>query len=136
MSIEVRIEPYGPGDLDLLVRANTPEMTEHLGGPEPAEKLADRHRRYLVHDRGDHMFRIEADGEPAGIVGYWERDWQDEAIYESGWHVLPEFQGRGVASAAVRLVQRTAAGRGRRWLHPYPSATGCDATTGGSTFRA
>lgn len=39
---QVRIEPYGESDLILLVRNNSPEMTEHLGGPESEAELQDR----------------------------------------------------------------------------------------------
>jgi RimJ/RimL family protein N-acetyltransferase len=43
-------------------------------------------------------------------------------VYESGWNVLPEFQGRGVAIAAVRAVIAAAREDGRnRWLHAFPS---------------
>ncbi|HEY0692307.1 MAG TPA: hypothetical protein VGD71_25100 [Kribbella sp.] len=31
---DVRLEPWGEGDLRLLERANAPEMTAYLGGPE------------------------------------------------------------------------------------------------------
>jgi len=41
---------------------------------------------------------------PAGNVGYWESEWKGEIGWEMGWFVLPEFQGRGVATAATRLV--------------------------------
>ena len=34
-------------------------------------------------------------------IGYWERVWQEETVYEIGWGVLPTFQGRGIASAAT-----------------------------------
>ncbi len=33
----VELEPYSESDLPLLERANSPEMTEHLGGPESEE---------------------------------------------------------------------------------------------------
>jgi RimJ/RimL family protein N-acetyltransferase len=43
-------------------------------------------------------------------------------VYESGWNVLPEFQGQGVATAAVRAVLAAARADGRhRWLHAFPS---------------
>jgi RimJ/RimL family protein N-acetyltransferase len=43
-------------------------------------------------------------------------------VDESGWNVLPEFQGRGVVTAAVRAVLAAAGADGRhRWLHAFPS---------------
>ncbi len=119
-SADVRIEPWADGDLDLLRRANTPEMWRYLGGPETEEKVLDRHRRYLA--GAGNMFRVELAGEPVGIVGYWEREWQGDDVYETGWHVLPEFQGRGIATAAVSAVIAEAAAQGKhQHVHAYPS---------------
>ena len=44
---EIRIEPWAEGDLPLLEKMlGDPAMTEHLGGPEPLEKIAERQGRY------------------------------------------------------------------------------------------
>jgi RimJ/RimL family protein N-acetyltransferase len=100
-------------------------MTAYLGGPETEEKVLDRHRRYL--DLGDppagRMFRVVAPGgEAAGIVGYWERVWRGETVYETGWHIVPEFQGRGIATAAVACVIAEArAQRAHDFIHAFPS---------------
>ncbi|GGO52753.1 hypothetical protein GCM10012286_58510 [Streptomyces lasiicapitis] len=118
--------PWSEGDFDLLVRHNAPEMTAHLGGPETHEKLLDRHQRYLgLDDRQGGMFRIvtHPEGETAGIVGFWETTHQGEDVWEAGWGVLPECQGRGIAAAAVRLAVAEARRTGRhRHLHAYPAA--------------
>ncbi len=118
--------PWSKDDFDLLVRHNAPEMTAHLGGPEPDEKLLDRHRRYLGLEggRSGRMFRIVAGpGEKtAGIVGFWETTHRGEDVWEAGWGVLPESQGHGIAGAAVRLVVAAARGAGtHRHLHAFPS---------------
>jgi RimJ/RimL family protein N-acetyltransferase len=121
MPIEVRLEPWSDADLPLLRANNTPEMTQHLGGPESEAKLLDRQRRYV---EGNDMFRVVVlpGGEVAGSTGYWGKDWQGEPVYETGWAVLPEFQGRGIAAAAVRAVVARAAAEGtRRHLHAFPS---------------
>ncbi|MBK3579832.1 GNAT family N-acetyltransferase, partial [Streptomyces sp. MBT65] len=91
---QVRLRPWAEGDLWLLERLNSPEMTEHLGGPEDEERLAARHRRYGGLERGC-MYRVElaASGETVGSIGYWEREWRGEPVWETGWGVLPEFQG-------------------------------------------
>ena len=73
-------------------------MMEHLGGPETPEKIASRHARYLA-DTVSGLFRVDSDGEPAGWVGYWTRDWREQQVYEVGWSVLPELQRRGIADA-------------------------------------
>lgn len=42
--------------------------------------------------------------------------------YETGWSVLPEFQGRGIANAAtLEVVAKAQADGGRRHLHAFPS---------------
>jgi RimJ/RimL family protein N-acetyltransferase len=102
-----------------------PAMTEHLGGPESSEKIAERHARYLrASNSNSRMFKIvdEATGDAAGSVGYWERDWRGGQVYETGWSVLPGFQGRGVAALATALVIDAAkAERKHRFLHAFPS---------------
>ena len=121
----VRIEPYGEDDFDLLVRSNTPEMTEHLGGPENEEKIRQRHQRYLaISDPGTGgMFRVELvpEGDPVGIVGYWEHERHGETVYEIGWGVFPEYQGRGLAVAGTLKVVERARGQHRhRSIHAFP----------------
>ncbi|MEU6995654.1 GNAT family N-acetyltransferase [Streptomyces sp. NPDC046465] len=119
----MRLEPWvDEGGLALLLRLNTPGMTAHLGGPETHEKVVDRHRRYLGLDDKGRMFRITLDGETAGSIGYWETVWQGETVWETGWGVLPEFQGRGVAAGAARLVTAEARAAGRHTsLHAFPA---------------
>ncbi|MDG4791612.1 GNAT family N-acetyltransferase [Micromonospora sp. WMMD1102] len=122
----VRIEPWSEDDLDLLRRINTPEMKRHLGGPETERQLLARHERY-VRSGGTGpgcMFRVVAlpDGTPVGNVGYWERVWHGETVYEMGWNILPAYQGRGLATAALLAVVEVARARRRhRYAHAYPS---------------
>lgn len=101
----MRLEPWGPDDLELVERLNAPEMMRHLGGPEPADKLPERQARYagLAATGQGSVFRIvdAGTGRPAGQVAHWRKVWQDEDCYEMGWGVFPEFQGRGIGAAAV-----------------------------------
>jgi len=121
---DYRIEPWGAGDLPLLHRLlGDPAMTEHLGGPETPEKIEERHERYLRGETGKvEMFKVvDEEGTPVGSVGYWERDEDDEKVYETGWMVLPEFQGRGIATRATELViERVRAEGDHQWLYAYP----------------
>ena len=121
--MSVRLEPWGEGDLPLLQRLlGDPAMTEHLGGPESPEKLADRQRRY--EQPGSGMYRIvdEASGEAVGSVGYWEREWRGERVFEAGWSVLPEFQGRGIATDAMaRAIELAQGERKHRFMHAFPN---------------
>jgi RimJ/RimL family protein N-acetyltransferase len=118
----VRIEPWGDGDLALLQKLlGDPAMMVHLGGPERREKIAERQARYEKPDSKQFKIVDEATGEGVGWVGYWERDWQDQPIYEIGWSVLPAFQGRGIAVAATRqAIERARSEGARRFVHAYP----------------
>jgi RimJ/RimL family protein N-acetyltransferase len=122
----IRLQVWGPADLRVLRAANAPEMMSHLGGPETEDKLLGRHRRYLQRDDpgAGLMFTVMLpDGQRAGIIGYWERTWREEPVYETGWSVLPAFQGRGLASAAARAVaDRARAQHRHRHLHAFPAA--------------
>jgi RimJ/RimL family protein N-acetyltransferase len=122
----VRIEPWEDDDLELLHRANVPEMKQHLGGVEAPEAVARRHQRYLASNGPGpwQMYHIAVDGEdrPVGTIGFWEHEWRGETVYEVGWAVLPEFQGRGIAAAATTAVVEAARGAGHhRYLYAYPS---------------
>jgi RimJ/RimL family protein N-acetyltransferase len=123
----VRLEAWGEDDLPLLEKLmGDPAMTEHLGGPESPEKIAERQARYEdVTDTGNgRMFKIvdEATGEAVGSVGYWEREWRGEQVYETGWSVLPTFQGRGIAGAATaQAIEKARAENKHRFLHAFPS---------------
>ncbi|MEA2444901.1 MAG: hypothetical protein QOJ12_2193 [Thermoleophilales bacterium] len=121
--MSVRIAPWEAGDLPLLEQlVGDPAMMEHLGGPESAAKIADRQVRYAQADSG--MFKIvdEASGQPVGSVGFWERGWRGEQVYEIGWSVIPAFQGRGAAAAATaQAIDRARAEGAHRFLHAFPS---------------
>ncbi|MFG1655417.1 GNAT family N-acetyltransferase [Micromonospora chersina] len=122
---EVRLARWSADDLALLRQLNAPEVRAHTGGPETDEQVVARHERYLrgPGPRGGHMFTVALpDGTKVGSVGYWEREWRGEPVYEMGWAVLPAYQGRGLASAAVRALIAEAAAHGdRRHAHAYPS---------------
>ncbi|WP_460773667.1 GNAT family N-acetyltransferase [Microbacterium sp. GXF7504] len=124
--VDVVLAPWAPEHLPLLTAANTPGMTRFMGGPEPAAHIPRRHERYLAATEpgGTRMFAIVADRAPLGGVGYWPVEHDGEPAYETGWHVVPAWHGRGVARAAVRaLVATLRAERApeRRMLFAYPS---------------
>jgi RimJ/RimL family protein N-acetyltransferase len=124
----IRIEAWSEDDFDLLRASNDPELMAHLGGPETEEQLITRHQRYvdLSADRTGRgrMFRIVCgpDGQAAGTVGFWEHTWHGRQVYETGWSVLPGFQGRGIATAGtLAVVEAARAARKHRFLHAFPS---------------
>jgi RimJ/RimL family protein N-acetyltransferase len=119
----VRLVPWGAGDLPLLHQLyGDPAMMEHLGGPQTPEQLAARQARYELPD--SRMFKVvdEESGEAVGCVGYWEREWRRDQVHETGWSVLPAFQGRGIAAAATAQVIEQARAEGvHRFIHAFPS---------------
>jgi len=123
----VAIEAWEDGDFALLQKLlGDPGMTEHLGGPETDHQLVKRHARFqsLKQDGIGRMFKIiyRASGEAVGSVGYWEKTWHGEQIYEIGWSVLPAFQGRGIAAAATTSALSRARSDGKhQFLHAFPS---------------
>lgn len=122
----VSIRPYGPDDLPLLKRLlGDPAMTVHLGGPASSAALAARHERYLALDSASGaVFTVLVGREPAagGWVGYWESEWRGEKVWECGWHVLTEHQGRGVATKAMaHLLDDIRARHAYRYVHAFPS---------------
>ena len=121
--MKVALTRWHVEDLPLLERANTPEMTRYLGGPESAEKLLQRHENYLRYwENGHaHMFRIEVDGVPAGTIGWWRVDHQGLPAYETGWGVERQWQRRGIARMALRqLIADVRADGERDVLVAYP----------------
>jgi RimJ/RimL family protein N-acetyltransferase len=110
----MRLVPITADDEELAVRLECePDMTQHLGGPRPEADVRAAHRRRLklMEEGTAQMFKIVSDdarealaGETLGTVGIWEIDWKGPQAYEMGWLVLPEHQGKGVASEAAGLI--------------------------------
>ena len=125
MSATVTLEPWGRGDLPLLERLmGDPRMTVHLGGPETPEKLRERQERLETLEGGDRMFKIvdTETGAGVGSVGFWTKDWHGGQVYEIGWMVVPEFQGRGIAVAATaQAIERAKRDDLHRFMHAFPS---------------
>ena len=121
LSPEVRLRVYGDGDLGLLLGLlGDDEAMCYLGGALSDGDICARHDRYLHPAAGDHLFVIEADGEPAGWIGLW--DGEDDDTCEAGWHVLRPLQGRRIASAALAVLLDMAVRLGRcRYVDAHPS---------------
>src|SRR5437763_14121492 len=117
-------------DLPTYVAQSTdPEMMSELGGPLPRDGL-DSKLRGIVDDVAAGRvwyFVILPQGEPgpaAGTVCIWSHAEGTESINEIGWMVLREFQGRGLATEAVRSILERARSE-ERWdvVHAYPGVT-------------
>jgi RimJ/RimL family protein N-acetyltransferase len=105
-----------------------PEMMKHLGGAQTREQAVDQHERYLATaDSGaGQMFKIVLGPatEAIGNIGYWDKTWRGEIVYETGWMILPEYQGRGYASdAVILLVERLRREHMHQFLHAFPAGT-------------
>jgi RimJ/RimL family protein N-acetyltransferase len=99
-------------------------MMAHLGGPESEQKILERQQRYEAPGSGQFKIVDQRSGSGIGWVGFWDRDLQNEQVYEIGWAVIPGFQGRGIAREATRALLELARREGRlRYAHAYPSVS-------------
>jgi RimJ/RimL family protein N-acetyltransferase len=128
----MRLRDVELGDVGAYVRMRCdPVMMAELGGPLPREGIEDK----LAADvqlaaAGVALIKmiVPDDAAPdlvAGSVALWSHDDDGgEPITEIGWMVLPEFQGRGLAKRAVRMVLELALDDGRWGLvHAFPATT-------------
>lgn len=125
MGEDMRLEPWDDRALEFERVANVPAMKVHLGGVETDRSLLDRHERIRAIVAGGRgamfLVHLAEAPDPVGSVGYWERTWRDETVWETGWKVLPAFQGRGLAVASTAAALGHAAAQGRhRWTHAFP----------------
>lgn len=123
----MNLRPLSPGDLSLYQRLYAdPQMWTELGGVPELDLQAkfERDVASMEADRHWVLVIVTDDGIAAGSVALWDHEWEGRTIDEVGWMVLPEHQGRGLASAAVA----EALGRAddaARWqeLHAFPATT-------------
>lgn len=131
----MRLRDVELGDLDVYVRMRCdPAMMAELGGPLPREGIEAKVCRDVETVAADlewiKMIVLDEDGSEAvaGTVALWSHKEDDgekaEIISETGWMVLPEFQGRGLAKRAVRELLTLARDDGRWGLvHAFPGVT-------------
>ncbi|WEK59602.1 MAG: GNAT family N-acetyltransferase [Candidatus Microbacterium colombiense] len=121
---DITLRLWDAGDLALLHRANTVEMTTHLNGPESDTEVADRHARYLrcLTSGEAQMFVILRGGHAVGSIGFWKTTWKQEPAFETGWFVLPEAQGHGIAGRALAALLEEIHRHqdARHWLVAFP----------------
>jgi len=100
-----------------------PLMMEHVGGPENPEQIRKRLQRYSS-ETETRMFVIVLEPENLGMgsIGYWQRTWKGQMVWEGGWRILPEYQGKGIATYTLQLIiKRARAEQKYRFLHAFPS---------------
>ncbi|MQS13471.1 GNAT family N-acetyltransferase [Streptomyces kaniharaensis] len=144
----MRLRDVEESDAEAYVRMRCdPVMMAELGGPLPKERVVERLRnevREAAEDRSWIRMIVVPDGAGpgeavAGGIALWSHESHESresresrgsnedggaAISEIGWMVLPEYQGRGLAKAAVRQLLDQAA-RDGRWgsVHAFPAVT-------------
>ena len=124
----MELVPYMDADLWLTKALETDErVMAELGGPWPEEAIPRIHQRRLEGiARGTWWFTlVPAPGQrPVGMLGIFGSEHEGTAISEAGWSVLPEHQGKGYASAGLRLLLDRAMADGR-WgaIHAFPGAS-------------
>lgn len=121
--VEVTLRDVREDDVDAYIRMRCdPVMMAELGGPLAPEGMADKVRRdvaTVVAGEGL-VCMVEVDGEVAGSVLLWTND-DDPPVSETGWMVLPEWQGRGIGKEAMRQLltrARQEGGWGAIYAHP------------------
>jgi len=123
----MRLVPITAEDEGLAVRLECdPEIMLHIGGPRPEADVRAAHKRRLdLMEQGEaHMYKVVAgdSDEALGTIGIWKVDGKGPRTYEMGWLVLPEHQGRGVATEAARLLlARARADPDVRYVHACPA---------------
>jgi RimJ/RimL family protein N-acetyltransferase len=94
-----------------------------LGGPIARTEIPRVHR-LRVNDPWYFTIVPEPSGPAAGAIGIWEAEHDGTRIHETGWMVLPEFQGRGIASTALALLIERARSESKfRAIHAFPAVT-------------
>jgi RimJ/RimL family protein N-acetyltransferase len=117
----MELRAYTDADFQLTEALETdPDVMRELGGPIDPGRLPDIHRRRLG-DPWWFTIGVEPGAPPVGTIGIWETRHGDETIHETGWMVLPAYQGRGIASAALTLLlERAATEPAFRSVHAFP----------------
>jgi RimJ/RimL family protein N-acetyltransferase len=116
-------------DLPLYESVHCDErMMAQLGGAWPKGRMPEKLRRDVasIENGSAWVFKIIPEdnaGHAAGTVCLWENSWRGESINEIGWMILPQFQGQGLATKAVRAMLDRARLE-KRWgdaIHAFPA---------------
>jgi RimJ/RimL family protein N-acetyltransferase len=127
----MRLRDVELGDVGAYVRMRCdPVMMAELGGPLAREGMAAKVARDVQRAAADTAWikMIIPDGSAPGVVAgsvtLWSHEDSGTAMSEIGWMVLPEFQGRGIATTGVRMLLALACEQDR-WgrVHAFPATT-------------
>ncbi len=117
----VRLAQYEDGDFALTEALETdPVVMRELGGPIDPARLPDSHARRVA-DPWYFTIVADAEGPRVGTIGIWGKELDGLTIHETGWMVLPAFQGRGIATGALGLlIERVRAAPQFPSMHAFP----------------
>lgn len=112
---------YQEADFALSEALETdPEVMRELGGPTDRERLRQVHPR-RVDDPWYFTIVPDASGPTVGTIGVWEKELDGVVIHETGWMVLPAYQGRGIATRALAmLIERAREASAFPSMHAFP----------------
>lgn len=129
MTPSIRLRPYADADRWLTESIETsPVMMADLGGPLPAGDIPGIHARRLEGMAADRLWyftvELHPDDTAVGTICLWSDVVEGDRRSEAGWAILPEFQGRGIATEALRLLVDRAREDGR-WgdIHAFPGVS-------------
>lgn len=125
----IRLRPYTDADrwLTDAIELND-EMMSELGGALPAAAIPHLHERRLEGMASDRLWyfavELQPDRSTVGTICLWSDVVDGGRRSEVGWATLREFQGRGIATQALRALLERARADGR-WgdIHAFPGAT-------------
>jgi RimJ/RimL family protein N-acetyltransferase len=125
----IRLRPYVDADRWLTEAIETsPVMMADLGGPLPAADIPGIHERRLEGMAADRLWYFTVDLEPegrtVGTICLWSDAVEGGQRSEAGWAILEQFQGRGLATEALRQLVERARIDGR-WgdIHAFTGAS-------------
>jgi Acetyltransferases, including N-acetylases of ribosomal proteins len=127
----MRLRDVELGDVEAYVRMRCdPVMMAELGGPLPRDGIEAKVRSDVDAAAADTAWMKmivpdeSAPEQVAGAVCIWSHEEHGDVLSEVGWMVLPEFQGRGLAKQAVRMLLEQAREAGR-WgkVHAFPGTS-------------
>ncbi len=117
----VRLARYEDADFALTEALETdPVVMRELGGPVDPARLPGSHARRVA-DPWYFTIVPEPPGPAVGTIGVWEKELDELTIHETGWMVLPAFQGRGIATRALDLlIARVGEAAEFSTMHAFP----------------
>ncbi len=119
---------YEEGDIWLTEKLETDaRVMKELGGALPKAEIPRVHdKRLAAVASGAWFYKIvpaEAIG-PVGTIGIWPSQFKGAPIAEMGWMLLPDYQGKGYAGKAARLlIGRVRHDRSFPSIHAFPGAS-------------